>query len=261
MPKLHANGIELYYETQGAGQPLVLIHGLGSSTNDWEFQVPEFCKRYQVITFDLRGHGKSDKPAGPYTIPMFAQDTADLLKALGIASAHIVGISLGGGIAFQFALDYPGMVKTLTIVNSGPTMVAPGGDAKNEIDSRIAIVQQLGMRAMGQALAPRLFPKPEHANLRESFIEHWAENDSRAYVDALLSMVDWNVISQINSIKSPTLVISSDQDYSPVSLKEAYVKLMPNAELVVIADARHAVTMEQPQAFNAELEKFLAKHG
>ena len=260
MPKIQANDIELYYETQGVGQPLLLIHGLGSSTHDWELQVPEFCKRYQVIMFDLRGHGKSDKPTGPYTIPMFAQDAADLLKALGVASAHIVGISLGGGVAFQFALDHPAMVKTLTIVNSGPMIATPGGDGKKEIESRIAIVQQLGMRAMGQALAPRLFPKPEHANLRESFIESWAQNDPRAYVDALLSMVDWNVIDQIGSIQAPTLVISSDQDYSPVSLKKTYVKLMPNAELVVIADAHHAVPLEQPQAFNVELENFLVKH-
>ena len=260
MPKLRTNNIDLYYEAKGTGQPLLFINGLGSSTRDWEFQVEEFCKTYRVITFDLRGQGKSDAPEGPYTIPMFASDIVGLLKGLGEESAHIVGISLGGGIAFQSALDAPAMVRTLVIVNSGPMLTAPGGDAQKEVDSRVAIVKQKGMRAMGQVLAPALFPKPEHAFLREAFVERWAENDPRAYIDSLLSMVGWNVLSQINSIRCPTLVVSSDQDYSPVALKEAYVKLMPNAELAVIPDAHHAVPMEQPEAFNAALRQFLAKH-
>ncbi len=260
MPKLRSNNIDLYYEVQGAGQPLVFINGLGSSTRDWVDQVQEFCKSYRVITFDLRGQGKSDAPAGPYTIPMFALDIVGLLKGLGIESAHIVGISLGGGIAFQLALDTPAVVKTLVIVNSGPLMTAPGGDAQKEIDSRIGIVKQMGMRAMGQALAPNLFPKPEHAALREDFINRWAENNPQAYIETLLSMVGWNVMSQIGSIRCPTLVISSDHDYSPVALKEAYIKLMPDAQLVVIPDAHHAVPIERPREFNAVLAKFLAEH-
>ena len=260
MPKLRANDIELYYETQGAGQSLVFIHGLGSSTRDWESQVVEFSKNYQVITFDLRGHGQSDKPPGPYSISLFASDTEYLLKALGIESAHIVGISLGGGVAIQLALDAPAFAKTLVIVNSGPAMSATQEAAKKEIDARVAVVQQMGMNGMAQVLAPRLFPKPEHAALRATFIERWSENDPRAYVDALVSLVSYNVLDRIGSITCPTLVISADQDYTPVALKEAYVKLMPDAKLVVINDAHHAVPIEQPHAFNAALAQFLAEH-
>lgn len=261
MSRLRTNDIELFYEVQGEGEPLVLLHGLGSSTWDWEPQVPEFSKNYRVVSLDLRGHGRSDKPLGPYTIPMFAADTAGLLNVLGIESAHIVGLSLGGAVAFQLALDAPALVKTLVIVNSGPSMAGPGGDIQKEVDSRVAIVDQLGMRGMGQALAPRLFPKPEHASQRENLIERWAENDPRAYIDALKSMVGWDVVKQIGSIQCPTLVIASDQDYTPVALKEAYAKLMPNAQVVVIPDAHHAVTLERPQAFNAVLAQFLAEHG
>ena len=260
MPKLRINDTELYYEIQGAGQPLVLIHGLGSSARDWEFQVPEFSIKFQVVTFDLRGHGQSDKPPGPYSIPMFAADTAGLLKALKLESAHIVGISLGGGVALQLAIDAPSLVKTLVIVNSGPAIVGIGDEGKKEIDSRVALVEKMGMRGMGQALAARLFPKPEHASLAATFVERWTENDPRAYIDALWSMVGWNVTDRLSSIRCPTLVVSADQDYSPVALKEAYVKLMPNAELVVIPDSHHAVPLEQPQAFNAAIAQFLAKH-
>src|SRR5215471_21288766 len=101
MPQIVANQINLYYEINGAGQPLVLIHGLGSSLRDWEPQVAELCKTFQVITFDLRGHGRSDKPAGPYSIEQFAADLAGLLGALGVGSAHVAGISLGGAVGFQ----------------------------------------------------------------------------------------------------------------------------------------------------------------
>src|SRR5262245_51159666 len=91
MPTARANTIQLYYEMDGTGQPLVFIHGLGSSTRDWEAQVPEFSTSFQVITFDLRGHGQSDKPAGPYHMTMFSADLLALLQRLGIGAAHVVG--------------------------------------------------------------------------------------------------------------------------------------------------------------------------
>jgi 3-oxoadipate enol-lactonase len=257
MPKMLCNNINLYYQVEGEGQPLVFIHGLGSSTRDWEFQVPEFSRTYQVITFDLRGHGQSDKPPGPYSIPLFAADTASLLKALDIESAHVVGISLGGGVAFQLALDYPALVKSLVIVNSAPIGVGTSPEGQREIEGRVEIVRQQGMRAMGQVLSQRLFPQAAHASLRQTFVERWAENDPRAYIEALLSLANWNVMGQLGSIHCPTLVVAADEDYTPVAVKEAYVKLLPNAQLVVIAEAHHATPMEQPEKFNAALKPFL----
>jgi pimeloyl-ACP methyl ester carboxylesterase len=260
VPRIQANDISLYCETAGRGQPLLFIHGLGSSTRDWGYQVPAFAKNYQVITFDLRGHGQSDKPAGPYTVPMFADDTAGLLKALGIESAHIVGLSLGGAVAFQLAVAHPRLVHTLTIVNSGPTLGEPSAASK-EVERRVGIVQQMGMQAMGQGLSGALFPKPEHAALRQTFVERWTENDPAAYVEATRAMLGWDVTDRLATIKCPALIISADQDYTPVALKEAYVRLMPNARLAVIADAHHATPLEKPEAFNAVLSDFLAQHG
>lgn len=260
MSILQTQDTKLYYEITGEGQALVFIHGLGSSTRDWEYQTSEFSKKYQVIALDLRGHGQSDKPAGPYTIPMFAADLADLLRALEVPSAHIVGISLGGAVAFQFALDHPAMVKTLTIINSAPTLGGTPEQAAQEIERRVGIVQQYGMRAMGQSLSPALFPKPEHAALRDTFVERWAENDPTAYIAATRSMLNWDVTDRLGSIPSPTLIIAADQDYSPVAGKEAYSKLLPEAQLAVIADAHHAAPLEQPQEFNKALAQFLAQH-
>lgn len=260
MPTIPTNQINLYYEEQGQGPALVFIHGLGSSTRDWEYQAPEFARDYRVITFDLRGHGKSDKPAGPYTMPMLASDLAGLLQKLQIPSVHLAGMSLGGGVAFQFVLDHPGMVKTLTIINSGPSLGGTPEQAKQEVERRAGIVKQMGMRAMGEALSPALFPKPEQAALRETFVARWAENDPQAYIEATRSMLGWNVTDQLGSIACPTLILAADQDYSPVAAKEAYAALIPNAQLVVIPDAHHALPLECPEKFNAALAGFLAEH-
>ncbi len=260
MPITHANAIGQYYELNGSGPTLVFIHGLGSSTRDWEAQTRDFSRDYRVLTFDLRGHGRSEKPSGPYSIPLFAGDVAGLLAALHISSAHVVGLSLGGAVAFQFALDHPPMVKTLTIVNSAPTLLARPEDARREVERRVAIVQEYGMRAMGQALSVNLFPQPEHAGLRETFVERWAENDPCAYIEATRSLLGWDVTERLGSIICPTLVIAAAEDYTPVAVKEAYLRRLPYARLVVIPCAHHMTPVEQPVEFNAALRAFLREH-
>ena len=191
---------------------------------------------------------------------MFAADTAGLLKSLDVKSAHVVGLSLGGGIAFQLAIDFPALVKTMVIVNSAPEMVVRTFKDRVRVWQRFAIVRLLGMRKMGEVLSKRLFPKNEHETLRELFVESWAKNDSRAYQAAMRAMVGWSVTDKLGSIKCPALIITADQDYTSVALKEEYTKLLPNAQLVVIPDAHHATPVEQPDLFNTVLMDFIVKH-
>ncbi len=259
MPKLPVRDINLYYEVNGQGHPILFIHGLGSSTRDWELQVPFFSKHYQVVTFDTRGHGKSDKPPGPYTISLFAADTVELIKGLGLTPPHVVGISLGGIIALQLAVSAPDLVRSLTIVNAGPEFIVRTIKERLLVLQRQLIVRLLGMRKMGEFLSKRLFPKPGQEKLRQLFIERWAENDPQAYRDAMRAIVGWSVTDQLNTIQCPTLVIAADQDYTPVTVKEAYVARIPQAELKVISDSRHATPVEQPEKFNETLMAFLLR--
>jgi 3-oxoadipate enol-lactonase len=260
MPRIQCNGTSLYYETSGAGEPLLFIHGLGSSTRDWEQQVAEFSSSYMVVTFDQRGHGRSEKPRGPYSIAMFAADAAALMQALRIEAAHVVGLSLGGCVAFQLALDAPESVTTLSVVNSAPEFVLRTVKSKAAICLRFAIVRLFGMKKMGEVLSKRLFVKPEQEALRRTFVARWAENDRRAYLDALRAMIGWSVTARLKEIRCPTLIVAADQDYTPVALKQAYIAKLAQAELVVIDDSRHATPMEKPQALNLALRAFLAKH-
>jgi len=259
MPKLHANGVDLYYKISGDGQPLLFIHGLGSSSRDWEYQLPFFSLRYQMVAFDLRGHGRSQKPRGPYSMSLFAKDTAELIKSLGIAPVHVVGISLGGMIAFQLAVDHPELIRSLVIVNSGPEVVARTLKEHWQVFFRFAIVRLLGMRKMGEVLSKRLFPKEEQSDIQKLFVERWAENDTQAYLDTLRAIVGWSVTDQIHKINVPTLMVAADGDYTPLSVKEAFVAQMPNAKLAVIPNSRHATPVDSPVMFNETVMSFLMK--
>jgi len=256
MPRLRIRDAALHYESLGRGPPLLFIHGLGSSVRDWEAQRAFFSLHFRVIAFDLRGHGRSDKPPGPYSILGFAADTAELIRWLGLGPTHIVGLSMGGMIAFQLAVSAPELVQSLVIVNSGPEFIL----GKLQIVQRKLIVRLLGMRKMGKVLSKRLFPKPEQAGLRQRFVDRWAENDPRAYLDALQALIGWTVVDRLDAIRCPTLVIASDQDYTPLAVKAAYAAKMPQAELSIIRDSRHMLPVERPDAFNQVLMGFLSKH-
>ncbi|MDP2322755.1 MAG: alpha/beta hydrolase [Gammaproteobacteria bacterium] len=245
----------------GDGEPLLLIHGLGSSTRDWELQVPAFSAQYKVIVIDLRGHGRSDKPTGPYSIPLFAADTARLMEALNIRAAHIVGLSLGGMVAFQLAVSWPALVRSLVVVNSGPEFVVSTPRERFLLWERKLLVRWMGMKRFGKFLGRRLFPKPGQERLRRRLAETMAENDPRAYREALRAMTaGWSVERHLKDLHCPTLVIAATGDYTPVAYKAAYVAMLPKAELLVIRDSRHATPADQPAEFNKAVLAFVARH-
>jgi pimeloyl-ACP methyl ester carboxylesterase len=257
MPKQKIDDINLYYESIGQGECLLFIHGLGSSSRDWELQVPFFTERYRVITVDVRGHGQSDKPAGPYNVAQFAGDIAILLQELGESSAHVIGVSMGGIIAFQLAVDYPDLVKSMVIVNSAPALIPRTLQERFAVFQRFLILRFMNTRKMGEVLAARLFIKEEQEEIRREFVARWAENDKSAYTAALRALVGWSVLDRIGEIDVPVLVVAADEDYTPVADKEAYVGMLPNARLLVIEDSRHATPVEHPELFNEIVLEFL----
>jgi len=258
MPILSLRDINLHYEIAGEGDPILFIHGLGSSSGDWAPQVVVFSKTHQTITFDVRGHGRSDKPPGPYSVPLFAADTTALMQALGVGPAHVVGLSMGGMIGFQMSIDAPELVRSMTIVNSGPELILRGWKQRLLWLQRQSVVRLFGMRNMGEMLGKRLFPEQAQNDRRELFVERWAENDKRAYYAAMQGLVGWTVAEHLGKIQCPTLFIAADQDYTPVSLKQHYVEQMPNAALKLIDESRHFTPVDQPARFNQALAEFLA---
>ncbi len=257
MPRLCVNGIELYYEVKGKGEPLLFIHGLGSSTRDWEPQVSYFSEQYRVITFDVRGHGRSEKPRGPYSVSRFADDTAELINALDTGPCHIIGISMGGMIALQLAGQAPELVRSLVVVNCLPSLVLRSVADRLQLLKRFLVVRFLGMERLGQLLGKKLFPAPDHADLRQTFVKRWAENDPSAYREAMKALVNWNISGRLSLVQCPVLVVAAENDYTPVADKETFAARLDRAELYVIKGAHHAVTMECPEEFNRIVNGFL----
>ncbi len=231
MSYFNQQGCQIYYEDVGRGEPVILIHGLGSSTKDWEYQIPELQKDFRAIAIDVRGHGRSGKPVQTYSIPSFADDIFALIQHLKLHKPHVIGISMGGMIAFQLAVDNPGLLGSLTIVNSGPEVKPRSIKQWLEVVKRKLLSRFLSLEQIGKALGGLLFPRPEQAHLRQKIEERW--------------------------ILCPTLVISADKDYTPVADKEAYVAQMPHAKLLVIEQSRHATPLDQPERFNQALVNFL----
>jgi 3-oxoadipate enol-lactonase len=259
MPEVSIDSTSIHYEEEGSGSPLLFIHGLGSSARDWERQVPAFSPSHRVLAVDLRGHGMSDKPAGRYTIELFSKDVAGLIEQLGLAPVPVVGISLGGMVAFQLAADRPDLINKLVVVNALPDNVLLQ-QARREILMRKVIVRLLGLKRMGTVLGSRLFPDPDMEQERSVMAERWAENDKSAYRRSFQAIVDWpGVTERLDGLNLPALMISSDQDYVPLAQKQPYLDAMPWMTHAVIENAHHAVPMERPDQFNRVLAEFLSR--
>jgi pimeloyl-ACP methyl ester carboxylesterase len=257
MARVRTNGCELHYEVTGAGPPVLLVHGLGSCGADWSLQVPALAERYTVITVDLRGHGESDKPPGPYTMPMLAADVAGLLEALGLGPAHVVGLSLGGMLAFQLVVDAPRLVRTLAIINSGPSFVLRNARMRLAIEARFWAIRLLGIRWLGKKIAAVNFPDPGQEAMRDALAARIAANDVRAYKATMRAFVGWSVLDRVPAITCPALIVAAENDYTPVSLKRVYAEKMQHARVEVVPRSRHVTPTDQPEALNRLLLAFL----
>ena len=252
------NDLNLHYQQHGRGEALVLLHGLGSSSYDWEFQVPAFSKYYRVIAPCLRGFGDSDKPAGPYSISQYARDVIGLLDHLGIARCHVLGFSMGGAVAFQMAVDQPERLHSLIVVNSQPSFELDHWRKHLMVITRIGMASVLGMERMTRYVAKRLFPLPDQQHLRDRMMERHAKNQKASYLAALQALAGWSVKDRIHQLYVPTLIVAGEHDYSPLTEKQTYVSLIPRARLAVIRGTRHGTLFEKPDEVNRVVLDFLS---
>jgi 3-oxoadipate enol-lactonase len=257
--------MQLYYETSGQGAPLLLLHGLGSSARDWEHQAPCFAQRYRVVIPELRGHGRSEKPPGPYSMPLFASDIADLIESLALAPVHIVGLSLGGFVAFQLAVDYPELVRSLVVVNSVPALAGESLRSRSQLARalllRRLIVRLFGMRTLGRFLGRKLFPRPGQAALKRTFVERWAENHPDAYLASLATVSGWSVEDRLGSITCPVCMIAGEYDFIPLKAKQSCADRLPYGELIVIPASGHFTPLDNPDELNRAVMSFFERQG
>lgn len=254
-----SNGISLEYLDQGEGEVILLLHGLGSTKADWDFQIDAFSENYRVIAPDLRGHGNSSKPESrkEYGVSLCAEDNVLLLQELGISSCAVIGFSMGGAVAFEMAVTHPELISKLLIVNTAPDFNGLGEMGEEMVRERTKTLQTAGMEPLAKQISAGMFPEEDQKELRNAFFERARKNPVEPYYNSFITLMNWGIGEKINDIEVPALVIASDNDYTPVSLKESYARKMKNARVEVVHNSRHGVTMDQPEQFNRVILNFL----
>lgn len=257
MPTVTINATTLHYERIGSGSPLLLIHGLGSSGEDWAFQRDEFARRHTLILPDLRGSGRSAKPPGPYSIAQFAADLWGLLDALGIESTDVLGFSLGGAVAIEMALMRPACVRRLVLCNALANYRTDTWRKWFEAHSQVALVRALGLRRTARLVARRLFPHDDQAPKRQRVVHVLSANPRRAYLTTIRALIGWSALERLHALRAPTLIIAAEHDYTPLADKRAEMRHFPQAQLVVVAGSRHGTPFDAIERFNASVLEFL----
>ena len=261
MPVSKVNGINIYYEIHGEGEPVIFGNGIFSNTLGWVNQLPEFSKEYQVILYDMRGQGQSATPEGPYSFDIHAEDQKALLEDLGISIVHHVGISYGAELGLVFALKYPDMLKSL-VVCSAVSFVGPLLYKMCQLWRYVCVLGNPEM--FYYATIPLNFGESflrEHTATLEQAKVRYAQLDFPPLVRLIDAFLMLNITDQLPQIKIPTCVIAGEKDI----LKPAYPysrlihDKVPNSEMVIVRDSGHAVTFERPEEFNSIALGFLRK--
>ncbi len=281
MPHTYTNGIVTFYEDTrppgaSADTPaVVLIHGQSLDLRTWERQVPALLGAgYRAVCYDVRGHGRSMIPPDGYTWENSAADLSDLLDRLNVETpateklrleaAHLVGLSMGGGIALQFALDFPARILSLTLVDSTLPGFTYSEEFARQIEELVAAVRSEGPRAAFERLwldhplfdGIRRFPD-RFAAIREAVLAYPAADYREG---AIPPGYRPTVADRLSEIAAPTLVIVGEDDIPDFRLiADLLAENLPHARRLVIPDCGHLPPLEQPDAFNEALIAFLQR--
>jgi len=263
MPIQTVNNIKIYYEQHGSGDDLILIGGLTSDHQVWKSTLREFAKHFRVTIFDNRGAGQSDTPDYPYTMEMMANDTLQLMAALSISRAHIVGHSMGGGIAQQIALMAPEKINKLAIVCSRSK---PNALAKIVFSTREKLIEKnVGDDLVAQYMMPFLFGNDflNKPLLTKGFIQWTLRNpfpqSALGYQHQLQASNQRDFSDQLSQITTPTLVIAGEEDML-MRPKQAEImsKALKNGTFVMIPNCAHMPHVEKSKEFLDIILQFLA---
>jgi 3-oxoadipate enol-lactonase len=260
--KIRVNDIDVNYVLEGpAGAPTItLSHSLATDLSMWDPQAKALASRYRVLRYDTRGHGGTDAPAGAYSLSQLADDARGLLKALGIARTHWVGLSMGGMIGQTLALSTPETLQSLSLCDTSSRIPT---EAQPLWDERIAVAEAKGMDPHVEPTVARWFtPKfvearPDVVNPVRDMIRR---TSARGYAGCCHAIRALDLTDRLSVITLPTLIIVGAQDVgTPVAASKAIQERIKGSELVILDPASHLSNLEQPEAFTQALQKFLAR--
>jgi pimeloyl-ACP methyl ester carboxylesterase len=239
--------------------PVLLLHGLGADGSSWSLQFPALIQAgFRPLAPDAPGFGGSPYDGHGWNIRRVAAQMAGLLEELQIGPAHVVGLSLGGTIAQQFALDFPQLTKKLALVSTFSVLRPDDFNGWAYFIRRVVSILTMGQVAQAQMAAWRVFPDPKDQELREMFLAIVARADPRAYRGAMIALGLFNSTRRLRETHAPTLVITGANDTTVRPARQRLlVQGIHGAKQVTIQDAGHAVSVDQAEIFNQALVEFL----
>lgn len=260
MPFTTSNNTQIYWNEAGSGDPLLLIMGLSYTSDMWHRTLPVMAKHYRTIIFDNRGVGKSDVPGGAYSIAQMADDAAAVLNAAGVQRAHILGASMGGMIAQEFALRYPGRVGGLILgctTCGGPTSVAAAPNVIQTLMARASMSPEQAAEAMVPFIYDTLTPRAridQDIEIRKDKIPTVV-----GYMGQMQAIMAWSSCDRLSQIHAPTLIIhgETDQLVPPQNARVLESKIA-GSRLVMLSHASHIFMTDQPEASHNAVLEFLA---
>tara|TARA_B110000116_G_scaffold203701_1_gene178751 strand:- start:546 stop:1322 length:777 start_codon:yes stop_codon:yes gene_type:complete len=251
------------YDVSGTGPTVILVHGLGLNRNMWCWQREALAADHQVIQYDLLGHGESAKPTGPYSMERMVEQIAELMAALNIPKATLIGFSLGGLIVRAFALAHADKTQALVILNSAHARTRT---QRNAILERVKQAEEDGPGATIDAALVRWFSEEfgrQNPRVLDQVRTWVTQNDVDAYPAAyrLLANGDIGLEKTIAAIECPTLIMTGEEDFgnSP-EMAGQMGAIMPNAKVAILPGLRHMALAENPEMVNSVLLEFLGHH-
>ena len=260
-----SDGISIFYEERGRGTPLLLVMGLGADGSVWADHVAEYERHFRCILVDNRGVGRSDKPAGPYTTARMALDVAEVADALGIESAHAAGISMGGAIVQELALQRSGLLRSAVVISSWARLNAYAVRVFEHMRPARAHLRPEDFMDLIQLW---IFTNPHYERHGAELAQGRADagmnpapqpqHGFEAQVDACIAH---DCHARLGSIEVPTLIVAGEDDiFTPLAFSQELAAGIPGAELASWKGAGHAVHWEVLEAFNARSRDFMLSH-
>lgn len=266
MARAKVNGININYKVQGNGPPLVLIMGFGGECGDWVLQKCVFKRYFRVVTFDNRGVGKTDKPDEPYSIKTMADDVIGLMDYLGIRCSNVLGVSMGGMIAQEIAINYPEMVNKLVLVSTTPGKDEKGGHSPEILramglkeDFKDEDIKGVDIGKVMNSLSSFSYGNSMLKMIAVPFcwirMKLFGIDGLRGQFEA---SIQHSTLSRLDEVKAPTLIIAGAEDkIVPPRFAQVMAQKIPNARLVMMEDGSHTLIAEKRSGFNKEVLGFL----
>ena len=266
MPKVKVNDVTINYESQGSGEPLVLIPYLAADNACYAFQVGDYAKHFTCISLDPRGAGETDKPEGTYSTELFADDVAAFMQAIGVERAHVSGVSLGAAVGQWLASKYPQRVKTLSLHSAWPKtdpFLRVVAESWQTIAKGLGSVQEMIIAGIfPYCFTPELYAaKPEYIGQLAAFVRSRPKQPFDAFIRQSNAVIAHDALAQLGKISAPTQITFGRHDIvTSTRFAEPLKSGIKNSELHVFETCAHAAIYESVSEFNQKTLAFLNRH-